>query len=140
MANQVISMQQIRSIIQLLEKGFSLRAISAQLGMSRQPVTLYAARLKSTVHSLEQLRAFTDADLAAIVYATTASPVVATDARKLYLSNLFPYFLAELKRKGVTRCCFGKNTESNAKALTGIRSFVSFLNRRPKSIRLPCTW
>lgn len=103
MANQVISMQQIRSIIQLLEKGFSLRAISAQLGMSRQPVTLYAARLKSTVHSLEQLRAFTDADLAAIVYATTASPVVATDARKLYLSNLFPYFLAELKRTGVTR-------------------------------------
>ena len=103
MANQVISMQQIRSIIQLLEKGYSLRAISAQLGMSRQPVTLYASRLKSAAHSLEQLRAFSDADLAAIVYASSTSAAVSDDARKLYLTNLFPYFLAELKRTGVTR-------------------------------------
>ena len=103
MANQVISMQQIRSIIQLLEKGYSLRAISAQLGMSRQPVTLYASKLQSAAHSLEQLRGFTDADLAAIVYASTTSAAVSDDARKLYLANLFPYFLTELKRTGVTR-------------------------------------
>ena len=41
MANQVIRMQQIRAILQLLEKGYSLRAISTQLGIARQAVTLY---------------------------------------------------------------------------------------------------
>ena len=69
MANQVISMQQIRALIQLLEKGYSLRAISAQLSMSRQPVTLYAARLRSASYSLEDLRYLCDSELAAIVYA-----------------------------------------------------------------------
>lgn len=103
MANQVTSMQQIRLIIQLLEKGYSLRAISSKLGMSRQPVTLYVSRLKNAAYSLEQLRAFTDADLAAIVYASTDSTAVCDDARKLHLTTLFPYFLSELKRTGVTR-------------------------------------
>ena len=103
MANQVISMQQIRAIIQLLEKGYSLRAISAQLGMSRQPVTLYASRLKSSIHSFEQLRQFTDADLAAIVYTPSLQPDHVDDARKLELITRIPYFLTELKRTGVTR-------------------------------------
>ncbi len=103
MANQVISMQQIRAIIQLLEKGYSLRAISAQLGMSRQPVTLYASRLKSSIHSFEQLRQFTDADLAAIVYTPSLQPDHADDARKLELITRIPYFLTELKQTGVTR-------------------------------------
>ncbi len=44
MANQVISMQQIRAIIQLLEKGFSLRVISSQLGICRPTITLYAGK------------------------------------------------------------------------------------------------
>ena len=72
MANQVISMQQIRALIQLLEKGYSLRAISSQLGISRQPITLYAARLRSAAYSLEELRHFSDNDLANIVYAPVA--------------------------------------------------------------------
>ncbi|HXS59050.1 MAG TPA: hypothetical protein VN726_23160 [Hanamia sp.] len=55
MANKVITMQQIRSIIQLLEKGYSLRSISAQIGLSREPVTFYAARLKNAPYSLEAL-------------------------------------------------------------------------------------
>lgn len=103
MANQVISMQQILALIQLLEKGYSLRAISTQLGMSRQPVTLYASRLKSSIHTLEQLRQFTDADLAANVYAPAVQPDHADDARRLDLNTRIPYFLTELKRTGVTR-------------------------------------
>src|SRR5665647_1541850 len=47
--------QKIRSIIQLLEKGYSLRAISVQTGLSRQTVTFYVARLKNAPYSLEAL-------------------------------------------------------------------------------------
>ena len=56
MANKVISMQQIRALIQLLEKGYSLRAISVQLSISRQSATLYAIRLKKSGHPMEVLR------------------------------------------------------------------------------------
>jgi DNA-binding NarL/FixJ family response regulator len=43
MANKVILIQQIRALINLLEKGMSFRAIAAELGLSMQPVTLHAA-------------------------------------------------------------------------------------------------
>ncbi len=103
MANKVITMQQIRSIIQLLEKGYSLRSISAQIGLSRQPVTFYAARLKNAPYSLEALRQLPDEDLASIVYAPSVTTPLAESARRQELEALMPYFLSELKRTGVTR-------------------------------------
>ena len=103
MANQVISMQQIRALIQLLEKGCSLRAISAQLGISRQPVTLYAARLKNADHTLQELRQLSDNDLANIVYAPAPEAVYPDNAKRLDFTARIPYFLTELTRTGVTR-------------------------------------
>ena len=99
----MISMQQIRALIQLLEKGCSLRAISSQLGISRQPVTLYASRLKSAAHTLKDLRHLCDADLAAIVYTPAVQVDYSDDARRMDLTTRIPYFLTELKRTGVTR-------------------------------------
>jgi transposase len=103
MANKVITMQQIRTIIQLLEKGYSLRAISAQIGLSRQPVTFYAARLKAATYSLEALRQLPDADLAGIVYAPEVSAPLPVNTRRQEFDSLMAYFLSELKRTGVTR-------------------------------------
>src|SRR5580693_9381410 len=103
MANQVISMQQIRALIQLLEKGYSLRAISTQLSMSRQTVTLYAASLKGADHTLEELRQLSDNDLANIVYAPTPEVFYPDAAKRLDFTARIPYFLTELKRTGVTR-------------------------------------
>lgn len=93
-------MQQIRTIIQLLEKGYSLRAISAEIGLSRQPVTLYAARLKASTYSFEALRQLPDAALAAIVYAPQVSIPSCENGRKLELDGRMPYFLGELKTYG----------------------------------------
>lgn len=101
MANKVISMQQIRLLIQLLRQGQSLRAIAAQLHLSRQPVTLYAARLKNSGYSLDALRELSDTDLAAIVYQPVAVPI--DDVRRAAFNGLLPYFLSELQRTGVTR-------------------------------------
>lgn len=104
MANIVIIMQQIRALIQLLEKELSLRAISSQLGVSRQTVTLYAARLKQSSLSFEALRQLSDAALAAIVYAQAVEVSTADNnsCRQEFNARL-GYFLTELKRTGVTR-------------------------------------
>jgi transposase len=103
MANKVITMQQIRTIIQLLEKAYSLRAIAAEISLSRQSVTFYATRLKASACSFEALRQLPDAALAAIVYAPEVTLPLAESARRLELDGRMPYFLSELKRTGVTR-------------------------------------
>lgn len=103
MSNKVILMQQIRALIQLLEKGMSFRAIAAELSLSRQPVTLYAARLKAASSSLEELRQLSDADLAKIVYEPTTPENFSDNERRKDLNIRIGYFLTELKRTGVTR-------------------------------------
>ena len=96
-------MQQIRTIIQLLEKGFSLRTISSQIGLSRPTVTFYAVRLKSAPYSFEELRQLTDEDLAAIVYVPAVAVPLSENARRQEFDSRIGYFLSELKRTGVTR-------------------------------------
>lgn len=103
MANQVISMQQIRALLHLLEKGYSLRAMSEQLGISRQPITTYVARLKNASHSLQELRGLTDIELAAIAYGSPVEVDHSENERRRDFIIRIPYFLAELKRTGVTR-------------------------------------
>jgi transposase len=103
MANQVISMQQIRALIQLLEKGVSLRGISVQLSISRQSATLYAIRLKKSGHPMEVLRKLSDAALSAIVYDPAIVVDYSDDLRRLDFNARTPYFLTELNRTGVTR-------------------------------------
>ena len=56
MANKVIVMRQIRSIIQYLNKGVSLRAIWRELHMSLKTVTAYTNRLNSQALALEELQ------------------------------------------------------------------------------------
>lgn len=108
MANKVITMQQIRSIIQLLEKGYSLRSISSQISLSRQP------RLKNAPYSLEALRQLSDEDLAAIVYVPAIITSLPESARRQELEALMPYFLSELKRTGVTRLLLWEEYRKNS--------------------------
>lgn len=104
MANKVITMQLIRTIIQSLEKGFSIRRISRDIKLSRKTVTLYAARLQNSQYSLTGLRQLDDADLALIVYAAQEpSATIQEDPRKAFFISRLPYFLSDLKRTGVTR-------------------------------------
>src|SRR4051812_23773447 len=104
MANKVITMHLIRTIIQYLEKGFSLRHISRDIQLSRKTVTLYAARLQNSPYSLSSLRQLDDAALAKIVYAVQEpSATNNEDPRKASFLSRLPYFLSELKRTGVTR-------------------------------------
>jgi transposase len=74
MANKVITMQQIRSIIQLLAKGHSFRNIAKQLHLSRKTITAYAHRFNGSGYLLEELRSLDDATLAALVYPAAPEP------------------------------------------------------------------
>lgn len=103
MANQVISMQQIRAIIQYLERGFSLRAISSQLGICRPTITLYATRLKKSAMPYEALRQLGDAELSSIVYTSPVTIDYSEDERRTDFNNRILYFRNELGRPGVTR-------------------------------------
>lgn len=99
MANKVILMQQIRSIIQYLNKGFSQRAICRELHMSRKTVTAYTDRLNSHALALEELQHLPDAELAAIVYEPLKAPL--EDSRRFIFTEQASYFLKELKRTRV---------------------------------------
>lgn len=94
-------MHLIRSVINYLSKGYSLRSISRELKISRPTVTAYATRLKSHSSCFEQLQSLDDATLASIVYAP--EPEAAADTRKADFTQKASYFLSELKRTGVTR-------------------------------------
>ena len=73
-AKKVIAMQQIRSIIQLLQKGFSLRVISHHLHLSSQQVTFYANPLKVSPYSFEELLRLPYKNLSTVVYEPEHTP------------------------------------------------------------------
>lgn len=103
MSNNVITMQQIRTIIQYLDQGYSLRAISHQTGLSRKTVTGYVRRLQQSSHSYATLRGMDDARLGAIVYTSPQDPAPLEDIRKKDFVSRVSYFVQELTRTGVTR-------------------------------------
>ena len=102
MSNKLVTMQQIRIIIQLLLKGYSGRKIFRELQISRNTVKQYTDCLEATAFSLEALQQMDDASLSAIAYAD-AKQMQQADSRNGDFKSRIPYFLAELTRTGVTK-------------------------------------
>jgi hypothetical protein len=131
MANKVITMQLIRTIIQSLEKGFSIRHISRDIKLSRKTVTLYATRLQSSLYSLTELRQLDDAALALIVYPVQESGAIQEDPRKAFFISRLSYFLSELKRTGVTRLLLWQEySKENAQGYAYTQFCVLLSDRR----------
>lgn len=135
MANKVITMQQIRSIIQLLTKGHSLRNIATQLRLSRKTITAYARRFKDSGYSLEELRNLDDATLSALVYPAAAEPPYNEDSRRQDFNNRISYFLSELKRTGVTRLLLWEEYRKGYPQGYGYTQFCVLLNEHQKNTR-----
>jgi transposase len=102
MANKLKQMNTVRAIIQLLSRGYSLRAIADQLGISRDTVTKYARYCEASGKSYDELMTMDDGELGIIVYLPAAKGDV-VDERREYLVTQLPTYVAELKRTGVTR-------------------------------------
>lgn len=94
-------MKNIRSIIVLHQKGFSGRDIARQLKLSRNTISTYLDRFRAGPLCFEQLLALDDEAFSVIAYATSAAQ--APQPKKEYFISRISYFLAELKRTGVTR-------------------------------------
>jgi transposase len=101
MSNNLVTMQNVRSIIQLLQRGFSGRKISRDLNLSRNTVKLYVDRFNACDFSPDELQRMNDADLSVIAYADTK--LMQVDPRRADFKSRIDYFLAELKRIGVTK-------------------------------------
>lgn len=101
MANKNTSMLQIKKALQLLDTGKSERHISEQLGISRNTLRKYLEKVSSSKLSNNQLMALSDADFSALIYGEPS--VVVKTSRQERFDSLIDYFIAELKRDGVTR-------------------------------------
>lgn len=130
MSNKVISMHQIRSIIQYLEQGYSLRSISRELHMSRKTIKQYSERLQNQSMSIDQLRGLSDAELSAIVYSPLKSP--AEDTRRMDLLSRVDYLLKELTRTGVTRLLLWQEYIKEYSDGYGYSQFCSLLSEQQK--------
>ena len=94
-------MLQIKKALQLLDAGKSERFITEQLGLSRTTLRKYLDKLSSSELSNDQLMALSDADFSALIYGEPN--VVVKSYRQERFDSLTDYFIAELKRVGVTR-------------------------------------
>ena len=101
MANNPLSMLQIRRILQLLSDGRSCRQIHRECGVHRNTVKGYVARFEQTGKSYAELGALLDSELSAVVYAPRSS--LTTDERLQYLETKFEHYRQQLKRTGVTK-------------------------------------
>jgi len=101
MANKRKTMLQIRKIIQLLANGQSERQVSQLVGVHRDTVRDYHARIKQCGREPVELLKMKDAELSELVYPPKLR--AATSERSELLEVQMEHYLKELKRPGVTR-------------------------------------
>lgn len=131
MANNLLSMNQVRILIQQLQKGCSHRHIARELALSRNTVKQYAERLASCGYSLSAIQGLDDATLSAIVY--THSKQKQTDSRKQDFAGRVPYFKEELRRTGVTRLLLWQEYRNDQPTGYGYTQFCELLGEHQKA-------
>lgn len=101
MANNLVLMQHIRVLIQHLLRGLSQRKIASELHLSRISIRRYTHRLMDSKMSFEELLKTDDATLSEIIYAHSVR--IKGDPRRDDFINRVPYWIEELKRRGVRK-------------------------------------
>jgi transposase len=101
MANKSISMIQVRRIIQLKSEGLSKLKISKLLNIHRATLDNYLSKFEATGESYQGLLQYSDGQLGALVYNTSATTKL--DKRIDVLKKHLDYFKEELSLPGVTR-------------------------------------
>lgn len=102
MAGKTRPMSQIKQLLQLHKQGESIKFIVRSLSMSRNTVKSYLHKLEESSVPLESLLALDDPALSAWFH--SGSPAYKDDTKRYeYFTGRIDYFLAELKKTGVTR-------------------------------------
>jgi len=101
MANNSITMVQIRRILQMLSAGSSKLGISKAMLIHRKTVDNYISKLETAGKPVEELLRLDDKSLMDIFY-KAANPVP-VDTRYGTLKNILPEIAPDIKKRGVTR-------------------------------------
>ena len=100
MAGKPKPMSQIKQLLRLHEQGHSIKSIARNLGVSRNTVKAYLIKLSTGLLPVGELLALEDPVLEGKFHA--GNPAY-KDPRFEHLSMNLDYFIAELKRVGVTK-------------------------------------
>lgn len=96
------TMHQIRQILELRHRGFSIKKVVRLSGASRNTVREYLRQAAATGMSLEGLLALDNGALQQLLFGD-AAPKTNTDPRWADLEGRLDYLMGELRRRGVTK-------------------------------------
>jgi len=127
MANQPITMLQVRRILQLKDQGYSNRRISVILNLSRDTVSSYVRRFKYLGKSFKDLMEMDDDSLSAISYSQPTTEI--TSDKYADLQNRLAYFASELKKGKATRVILWEEYRQEVPDGYGRSQFCDYLSR-----------
>ena len=102
MSGKPITMHQLKQIIELLSKNYSVRSIARLSGIARNTVADYKLMIEQIKIPFDQLLLLDDEALAVLIYRKDSESQTASD-RWNDFQNRLDYFSSELPRRGVTR-------------------------------------
>jgi transposase len=101
MANNLVSMQHIRLLLQYTLKGFPQRKIARELSLSRNTVKRYTNRLTASEYSLAELLQLDDAELSSITYGDSIR--IKSDKRLEDFKSRIPEWVKDINETGVQK-------------------------------------
>ena len=126
MAGKIKPMSQIKQLLLLQQQGQKIKAIARNLGISKNTVKSYVARIIVMNKPIEELLAMDDPSLASIFHG--GNPAY-KDTRYEFMKSRFDYYVAELKRKGVTQKLLWEEYISEAPDGYGLTQFTFHLRQ-----------
>ena len=123
-----LRMHQIKRIIEIQQQGCGIRQTVRLTGLARNTIREYLSRISTAGITLSQALEMDEESLGAIVYTDPVERRTAgrsVDDRYPDLESKLDHYCAELRKRGVTKQCFGRNTERTIPTVMGTRSFAS---------------
>jgi len=132
MAGKIMRMSTIKQLLLLHRDGHGIKYISRHTGMSRNTVKSYLLKLGLLKCSVEELLKLDDPVLEARFHGGNPSY---SDDRHEVLMERMPYFMAELKKKGVTRHLLWEEYSAHKGAHYSYSQFCYHLQQYSRSKR-----
>jgi transposase len=129
MAAKRKKMHQVKSIIEILDRGYSQRQISRDLGVHRNTVKKYVDHLKSLNISYKEVLKYELKDFEKVFVSVYKPPKEKETERYKTLDKEMPELVSELRRKGVTgQLLFEEYEQRNGEDSYGRSQFFKYLS------------
>lgn len=128
MAAKRKKMHQVKSILEMLDRGYSQRGVSTELNVHRTTVKKYADHLKSLQLTYKEVLSYEVKDFESVFVGVYKPPRVLDSERYKTLDKEMPELLVELSRKGVTsQLLFEEYERRNGNASYGRSQFFKYV-------------